>query len=131
MNLKIYVDEKVKDKFQLQAIKEYDKRLTRYCKMKQVIFKDQEELSKISDRTYKIIVNITGKSISSEELANKLEHLGVIGKSDIAFILSDDFQGDDHICLSSMSMSTGMSLTVLYEQIYRAFRIQKNEPYHK
>ena len=131
MNIKIYVDEKIKDKYQLQAIKEYDKRLTRYCKLKQVVYKTREDLKAIQGKTYKILVNEKGPSISSEELASKLENLAVTGKSDVAFILADSCDMDDYISLSSMTLSKGISLTVLYEQIYRAFRIQKNEPYHK
>jgi len=130
MNIKVYVTEKVKDKYQLAAIKEYDKRLSRYCKIKQVIIKENE-LDKIPSKSYKIGLNDKSDTIMSEDLANKLEHLALTGKSDVAIVLVDQVQADEYLSLSSMTMSTGMTLTVLYEQIYRAFRIMKNEPYHK
>jgi len=131
MNIKVYVLEKTKDKNQLAAIKEYDKRLTRYCKIKLFTLKNEEELNKLPEKSYKIMVHEKHETISSEALADKIQTLGLIGKSDISLILSDSEEFDDSFALSKMTMSTGMSLTVLYEQIYRAYRIMKNEPYHK
>jgi 23S rRNA (pseudouridine1915-N3)-methyltransferase len=130
MNIKVYIDEKIKNKHQLGAIKEFDKRLSRYCKIKLVTIKPSE-LDSISDKTHKIYVHESGESITSEGLSDKLNHLGVTGKSDVAFILMNTDTYEETMCLSSMTLSTGMTVTVLYEQIYRAYRIMRNEPYHK
>lgn len=130
MNIKVYVTTKVKNKHQLAAIKEYDKRLSRYCKISMVEVKNINDHN-IPAKSYKILIDETSQSISSEDLADKLNHLAVTGKSDLAFILFDTEEFDEKLALTSMTMSLGMTLTVLYEQVYRAFRIMKNEPYHK
>lgn len=130
MNINVYIDEKIKNKHQLDAIKEFDKRLSRYCKIKLKIIK-ASDLDDISTRSYKIYIYDSGESLTSEAFSEKINHLGVTGKSDIAFILMKTDDYDEALSLSSMTLSTGMTVTVLYEQIYRAYRIMRNEPYHK
>lgn len=133
MNFKIYIIGKIQDKFQKEAVAEYAKRLTRYCKIKLIPVKDLETLQKkISDKTYVIKLSTEGYNPSSEELAEKINGLGISGKSDISIVVIDEeIEFDEHLSLSPMSMSLGMTTTVLYEQIYRAYRIINDHAYHK
>jgi 23S rRNA (pseudouridine1915-N3)-methyltransferase len=131
MNIKIYIPPKIKDKDELNAIQEYEKRLSRYCKFKIITIKSVEELSKLPEKIYKIKISPIGQVISSEDLAERINRYGLTGKSDVAFILEQEIDADEHLALSKMTMGTGISTTVLIEQIYRAYRIMRNEPYHK
>lgn len=137
MNFKIYVIGDIKDKFYKEAIKEYDKRLSRYCKIKIIKLKNADTLKKeLSTKTYVILISTAGQLLSSVELANKINELGVRGKSDVSIIYVDngisiDIEPNEHISLSKMSMDIGLATTIIYEQIYRAYRILNNQPYHK
>ena len=88
MNIKIYICGEKIDKFLLEGIKEYEKRLSRYCKIHLQSFKNEEQLlKKLSDKSYKILITSMKETISSEKLAERINHLGVSGKSDITFII--------------------------------------------
>lgn len=131
MNFTIYLLNIKYQKFYIEAIKEYEKRLSRYCKLKTVKAKTYEEIkTKISESTYIISVNPKGKTISSEEWAEKISQYGVRGISNIALVIGD-IPCDEAIALSKMDMEEGLVNTALLEQIYRAYRILGNEPYHK
>lgn len=133
MKLTIYtICEKV-EKFYLEAIKEYEKRLSRYCTIKLVHLKREDQLDKkLSDSSYKILMSNTNQSLSSEELAGKINGLGVSGTSDISIIIgSETTPYDERLMLSQMDMDKGLQTTILIEQLYRAFRIIHNHPYHK
>lgn len=121
------------EKFYLEAINEYDKRLGRYCTIKLIHIKRENELEKkLSDSSYKILVTNTNQSLSSEELAEKINDLGVSGTSDISIIIgSETAPYDEKLTMSQMDMDTGLKTTILIEQLYRAFRIIHNHPYHK
>lgn len=72
MNIKVYTSEKVKDKNHLAAINEYDKRLSRYCKITLVDCKDTDSIEKKLNRnSYIIRFSTTGSQISSEEFLEK------------------------------------------------------------
>ncbi|MCM3624841.1 23S rRNA (pseudouridine(1915)-N(3))-methyltransferase RlmH [Brevibacillus borstelensis] len=133
MNIKIFIVGDKIEKFYLEGIKEYEKRLSRYCKIKLHHFKNEESLSKkLSDKHYKVFISTKGKIISSEELADKINHLGVTGKSDVSLIIgADSLPHDEVLSISSMEMDLGLKTTIIFEQIYRAYRILNNEPYHK
>jgi len=133
MNFKIYIVGRKIDKTYLEGIKEYEKRLSRYCKTTLQYFKNEELLlKKLSDKSYKISISIHGKMISSEQLSEKINHLGIQGQSDLTFIIgSENTSFDDKISISPMEMDIGMKTMIMYEQIYRAYRILNNEPYHK
>lgn len=96
-------------------------------------------LSKIKQNSYVIALFIEGKNLSSEELANKISSLAVSGKSHITFViggslgLSDDVlkRADYKLSFSKMTFPHQLMKLILLEQIYRAFRINNNEPYHK
>lgn len=133
MNFKLYgIGDKI-EKFYLEAIKEYEKRLTRYCKTQLVVLKNEEQLLKqLTDRSYKILVSVTGEQLTSVELADKISVLGLNGISDIALIMgTDTIPHDENFALSPLNMSLGLQATVMYEQIYRSYRILNNQPYHK
>ena len=133
MNIKVYAIGTIKDKNQLAAIKEYDKRLGRYCKIEMILVKNKDSLlKKLSNKSYVIKVSTVGELFTSEDLAEKVKTLGVSGTSDMAFVYSEeDFEWDEHLALSKMDMSLGMVMTILFEQIYRGYRIIHNQAYHK
>lgn len=133
MNFKIYVIGKITSKSHKAAIAEYEKRLSRYCKIKLFQEKDLASITKkLSDKTYVVLMNEGGKSLSSEALSEKINTLGVTGHPDISIIYSEaSIPCDEHLSLSNLELSTGLFSTVIFEQIYRAYRILNNEPYHK
>ncbi|MGR6904598.1 23S rRNA (pseudouridine(1915)-N(3))-methyltransferase RlmH [Lysinibacillus sp. BSL11] len=133
MNIKIYIVGDKIEKTYLEGIKEYEKRLSRYCKVKLQHFKNEEQLlKKISDKTYKILVSVMGTTVTSEELAEKINQLGITGKSDVTIIIgADNLPHDDLLAISPMEMDLGIKTLIMFEQIYRSFRILNNEPYHK
>jgi len=139
MNIKIVLSEKTKEKFAKEAIKEYLKRLTRYCKVKKIEVKNMNNIKKhISDKTYLILIDVEGSPISSEGLSEKLSQLAISGKSDVTFLVLDKEiskeimeRSDYHISISPMEMDMNILAIIIFEQIYRAFRIINNEPYHK
>ena len=159
MNISIITVGKLKEKYLKQGIEEYLKRLTAYAKVDVIEVSDEkapEELSdlemvqvkqkegerilaKISQDTYVIALAIQGKLASSEELANSLDKLATYGKSKIAFViggslgLSDEVikRSNEQLSFSRMTFPHQLMRLILVEQIYRAFRINRNEPYHK
>ncbi len=96
-------------------------------------------LSKISTDTYVITLEIEGKMLTSEAFAKKLDELATYGKSKIAFViggslgLSDDVKSrsDFAISFSKMTYPHQLMRLVLLEQVYRGYKIMRNEPYHK
>ncbi|MGI6226117.1 MAG: 23S rRNA (pseudouridine(1915)-N(3))-methyltransferase RlmH [Peptococcales bacterium] len=159
MNIKIIAVGKLKEKFLKDGIGEYLKRLKSYAKVEitevaeekeptnssptdEIIVKDKEGeriLEKIKPGGYLIALAIDGKQLSSEELAEKLEQLALEGKSDITLViggslgLSDEVLKKAHFQLSFSRMTFPHQLMrlILVEQIYRAFKINKGEKYHK
>ena len=108
--------------------------------MEQVKQKEGERiLAKISDDTYVIALAINGKQKSSEELAKEIDSLATYGKSKIAFVIGGSLglssevmkRSNAALSFSKMTFPHQLMRLVLVEQIYRAFRIIRNEPYHK
>lgn len=128
MNIDVLIVKKKLDKDLSSGIKEFEKRLSRNCKIKIENFKTEAALlSKIksNDFVYSII---PGNSVSSEEFSQWIEN-SQMKTSKLTFVI-----GLDHFnerSLSKMSFSEDMTALILIEQIYRAFRIMNNEPYHK
>lgn len=133
MNYKVYVMTNQIDKFYREAIKEYEKRLSRYCKTELIQIKDRNQLlKKLPDRSYKIGLSSRGKDISSEELAQKINTLGLFGNSDVDIIIGiDDLPCDERLSVSTMDMDLGLLGVIIFEQLYRGYRILNNQPYHK
>ncbi|MEB2293755.1 23S rRNA (pseudouridine(1915)-N(3))-methyltransferase RlmH [Priestia megaterium] len=159
MNISIITIGKLKEKYLKQGIQEYLKRLSSYAKveiieladekapenlseseMEQVKQKEGERiLAKISDDTYVIALAINGKQKSSEELAKEIDSLATYGKSKIVFVIGGSLglssevmkRSNAALSFSKMTFPHQLMRLVLVEQIYRAFRIIRNEPYHK
>jgi len=159
VNISIISIGKLKEKYLKQGIDEYLKRLSSYAKVEIVELPDEKApenlsdaemlmvkekegiriLEKISEDTHVIALAIEGKMKSSEELAKDLDRLATYGKSKMAFIiggslgLSKDVmnRANDTLSFSKMTFPHQLMRLILLEQIYRAFRINRNEPYHK
>ncbi|ETI66850.1 23S rRNA (pseudouridine(1915)-N(3))-methyltransferase RlmH [Neobacillus vireti] len=159
MNISIITVGKLKEKYLRLGIDEYLKRLSAYAKVEVIEVADEkapEELSelemlqvkqkegerilaKISQDTYVIALAIQGKLASSEELADSLDKLATYGKSKIAFViggslgLSDEVlkRSNEQLSFSRMTFPHQLMRLILVEQIYRAYRINRGEPYHK
>ncbi len=150
---------KIKEKFFTDAIKEYTKRLSKYCKLSEDIISDERAdesfsqmeieqvktkegtkiLNKIKTNTYVFVLDINGKQLSSDELAQKINTLGIEGNSDLTFViggsngLSDEVlnRADFKLSFSKMTFPHQLFKVILLEQIYRAFKINSGEAYHK
>lgn len=141
------------------GIDEFKKRLSKYCKLDIIelddekapenlsdkemeMIKDKEGkkiLAKIKDTSYVIALAIDGKSLSSEELADTINKLGIRGVSNITFViggslgLSDEVlsRADYKLSFSKMTFPHQLMRLILLEQVYRSYRINNGEPYHK
>ena len=150
---------KIKEKYLKDAIAEYQKRLGAYCKLEivevadektpdnasevveeQIRSKEGERILKyIKDDAYVITLEINGKQLSSEELADKIEELGVRGTSHIMFIIGGSIglgkevmkRSDFALSFSKMTFPHQLMRVILLEQVYRGYRIMNGEPYHK
>ena len=136
MNFTVIHQEKKLLSFYIQALKEYHKRLQRYCKLQMISCPSFNQLQKkINSNTFIIGITINPSTYTSEEFANYLSHLAVTGQSRITFIINPTSEVlklcHEKIALSSLTSSNGLLLTILYEQIYRSYRINLNQAYHK
>ncbi|MGM0165420.1 ribosomal RNA large subunit methyltransferase H [Enterococcus sp. AZ135] len=159
MNIKIISVGKLKEKYLVQGISEYTKRLSKYCKitlievpdekapeklsdaeMIQVKEKEGERiLAKIKEQEYVFALAINGKNPSSEEFAATLDKLQTSGNSQFVFVIGGSLglseqvlkRSNAQISFGKMTYPHQLMRLILVEQIYRAFRINQNEPYHK
>jgi len=159
MNIRLICVGKIKEKYLVQGISEYVKRLGRYAKVEIIEVEDekapetlspaeesivkQKEGAKISrylrDGAVKIVLAIDGKSFTSEEFSAKLHQLGLSGQSQLDFVIGGSLgldpaiisQADLVLSFSKFTFPHQLMRLILLEQIYRAFRIMKGEPYHK
>ncbi|MBN2795745.1 MAG: 23S rRNA (pseudouridine(1915)-N(3))-methyltransferase RlmH [Clostridia bacterium] len=133
MNFKIIIFDKLTNKAHKDALAEYQKRLSRYCKIKLVEYKSIEEYKKnSSSQSYIIQMTTEDETMTSEGLSEYINRLGVTGKSDVTIIYTNEvIECDEKYSVSRMNLSDQMFAITIYEQIYRAFRIMRNEPYHK
>lgn len=113
------------------AIKEYTKRLTRYCNLTMETIDSVDELEPLVSSFYTIRVHAKGQALDSVSFSEQLQNLSTSGHSKIAFILNMNCDADQSLSLSTLSLSPDLSLVCMLEQIYRAFRIWYGEPYHK
>lgn len=159
MNISIISVGKLKEKYLKMGIEEYTKRLGSYAKIDLVEVADEKApenlsdadmeivkkkegdriLAKIGADTYVIALAIEGKMKSSEQLAEDLQSLMTYGRSKVAFVIGGSLglhedvmkRSDEKLSFSKMTLPHQLMKLVLIEQVYRAFRIMKNEPYHK
>lgn len=159
MKITVIAVGKIKEKYLKDAIAEYSKRLSKYCKLeiievadektpdnasevieKAIRAKEAERILKhVKDDAFVITLEINGKQLSSEELADKIEKLGVEGTSHIIFIIGGSIglgqevlQNSNYaLSFSKMTFPHQLMRVILLEQIYRSYRIVNGEPYHK
>ena len=148
MKITILCVGKVKEKFYRDAIAEYSKRLSRYCKLEIIEVSDEKTSEQATHTEIDIVKNndayvfclaIDGKQLDSVELSQKMDKLMTGGKSHLVFViggslgLSDDVLkcADYKLSFSKMTFPHQLMRVILLEQIYRSFRISNNEPYHK
>lgn len=159
MNIDILTVGKLKEKYFKQGIEEYIKRLQPYAKVSIVEVADEKApeslsdaeveqikkiegerlLKKLSDDTYVIALAILGRQMPSEIFAEKIRELATYGHSKITFIiggsngLNDEVlrRADFQLSFSKFTFPHQLMRLILVEQIYRAFKIIRGEPYHK
>lgn len=138
VNFNIYLISEPPAKFYHEAIREYEKRLSSYCKIQLVPLPREEQLEKrLSAKAHKILISNTGgQTISSQKLASKINTIGLSGISEIAIILGifalpSEIPPDEILTISPLDMDLGLQTTLMYEQIYRSYRILNHQPYHK
>lgn len=150
---------KVKEKFYVQAIAEFQKRLSKYAKLEIIEVQDEKTPDKasekqesqikdiegqrilkyIKEKDYVIALAIEGDMPDSIQLAKKIDRLGISGVSHIVFIIGGSLglshevlnRADEKLSFSKMTFPHQLMRVILLEQIYRSFRIIHGEPYHK
>jgi 23S rRNA (pseudouridine1915-N3)-methyltransferase len=150
---------KLKEKYWKAAMEEYGKRLNRYCRLKMVEVSDEKCPENISPAEQEIVkkkegerilhqiprgsavvtLEISGKIFSSEQLAAWMGKVPHSGKDHVCFIIGGSLglsselcrQSDLSLSFSAMTFPHQMMRVILLEQVYRAYRINRNEPYHK
>ncbi|MCF2554922.1 23S rRNA (pseudouridine(1915)-N(3))-methyltransferase RlmH [Faecalicatena contorta] len=159
MKITILTVGKIKEKYLKDAIAEYSKRLSRYCRLEIIEVADEKTpdnasetvedairskeaeriLKYVKEDAYIITLEIGGKQLASEELAEKIEKLGIQGNSHIIFIIGGSIglgkevleKSDFALSFSRMTFPHQLMRVILLEQIYRSYRIINGEPYHK
>ena len=159
MKITVVTVGKIKEKYFTDAIAEYSKRLSRYCKLEIIQVADEKTpdgasealetqikekegeriLSNIKDGSFVVALAIDGQMLDSEQLADKIEKWGVSGISQIVFVIGGSlglskavlFRADYKLSFSKMTFPHQLMRVILLEQIYRSYRIIANEPYHK
>lgn len=159
MRITIVCVGKLKEKFYRDALEEYGKRLSRYCKFDVAEVADEKTpegagaaceeqikekeakriLAKIGENAYVCTLEIKGHKLSSEAFAEWIEKATVEGRSEIVFVIGGSLglhesvrkRADFALSFSDMTFPHQLMRVILGEQIYRAFRIIHGEPYHK
>ena len=159
MNITVICIGKLKERYWREAIGEYSKRLGSYCSLRIQELKEarlpagagpaeeeavkiaegEEILSRVNKDMFVVSLEIRGKRMSSETLAEKLRSLALEGRSEIAFVIGGSLglseavsrRADLKLSFSDMTFPHQMMRVILLEQIYRSFRIIRGEPYHK
>ena len=159
MNIDILCVGRVKERYLTDAIAEYSKRLSRYCKLtilevadektpehasagveRQIKHKEGERLARhIKPDAFVIALAIDGRMFSSEGFAAQISELGLRGVSHIQLVIGGSIGLDDAILnranlklsFSKMTFPHQLMRVILLEQLYRAYKINAGEPYHK
>lgn len=150
---------KIKEKYLEDAVGEYSKRLSRYCKLEILQVPDEKTpdnasealefqikekegdrlLTQIREDAYVIALAIDGKMLDSEQLAEKIGQLGVNGVSQIVFVIGGSLglskkvleRANYTLSFSKMTFPHQLMRVILLEQVYRSYRILNHQPYHK
>ena len=159
MKITIVTVGKIKEKYLRDAIEEYTKRLSKYCKLEiiqvadekppenasqtvedQIRQKEGERILKyLKDDAYVITLEIGGNMLDSVEFSKKIENLGIQGKSHVIFVIGGSIglgrevlkRSDYALSFSKMTFPHQLFRVLFLEQIYRAFKIMNHESYHK
>lgn len=159
MNITILCVGQIKEKYFRDAIAEYQKRLSCYCKLQMIEVADEKTkenaseaendlirkkegerlLKHIKDSDYCITLEIDGKMLTSEGLSKEIDRLGLAGKSSLVFVIGGSIgldtavlkRSDYALSFSKMTFPHQLMRVILLEQIYRSYRIMRGEPYHK
>lgn len=145
---------RLKERFWREAAEEYMKRLRPYADVRVVEVADRDlthdearalaeegadVLKAVPAGAHVVVLAIGGKALSSERFADRLGSLALDGRSSVTFIIGGAAglapavieRADESLSLSAMTLPHNLARVVLLEQLYRAFRIQRNEPYHR
>ncbi len=159
MKFRIITVGKLKEKYLKDGIAEYLKRLQRYATVEiievadeqtpdsasemeelQIKAKEAQRIQKyIKENSYLIALAIEGTMLTSEQLAERIEQLGISGKSHITMVIGGSLgldksilqQADLLLSFSKLTFPHQLMRLILVEQLYRSYRIMKGEPYHK
>lgn len=147
MNITLICVGKLKEEYWRQAQEEYAKRLTRYGTLQVVEVRERDDIEKegedilkrIREEDYLIALAIEGKTIDSITLSRYLENLSIQGKSNITFVIGGSLglskvvleRADLRLSFSKLTFPHQMIRIFLLEQIYRSYKIMKEEVYHK
>ena len=155
MNINVICIGKIKDKYIIEGIQEFTKRVQPFAKLKVIelkedgndsnreisIERESEEILKTLEKNkgYNILLDISGKNISSEDMAKEIETLTVKGVSTINFIIGGSYgvsqkireASNFRLSFSKMTFPHQLMRLILMEQIYRWLSILKNTKYHK
>lgn len=159
MKLSIITVGKIKEKFYTDAIKEYQKRLSKYCKLEIIEVADEKTpdkaglnlelqikakegeriLSQIREDAHVIALAIEGNMLDSITFSEKINKLGIHGASHIVIVIGGSLglaetvlnRADEKLSFSKMTFPHQLMRVILLEQIFRAYRIIQHEPYHK
>jgi len=159
MKITIAAVGKIKERYLKEGISEYTKRLSRFADVEIIEVDDEQApdnlspaqeaqvkareaerlLKKIKEGSYIILLDLAGEQTTSEGFAAKLEKIMLSGSSHITFIIGGSLGldqslikvADYRVCLSKMTFPHQLARLILLEQVYRAYKIMKNEPYHK
>lgn len=159
MNITFVTVGKMKEKYFRDAVAEYQKRLSKYCKLDIIEVSDEKTpdkaselledqikrreaeriLKNIKENAYCIALTIDGRKRDSVNLAEHIEQLGLCGKSNLVFVIGGSLglhdsvieRADEKLSFSDMTFPHQLMRVILIEQIYRCYRIINGEPYHK
>jgi len=156
VNIRVVAVGRLKEGFWRDACAEYLKRLGAYASLEVREVEDRDPgkaggvpaalakegaavLGAIPERSYVILLAIEGRELSSEEFSSRLDALALEGRSDVTFIVGGPngvdgrvrARADEALSFGPMTLPHNLARVVLLEQLYRAFKISRNEPYHK
>ena len=144
----------VKEKYMQELILDYKKRISKYAQIELIELKDESNkvnenvvktiegeriLASIKDGFYVVLLDLKGKMLDSVEFSKKIDEISTYYSSKIAFVIGGSFgvsdevkkRADYKISFSKMTFPHQLAKGILLEQIYRSFKILKNESYHK
>lgn len=159
MRITVVAVGKLKEQYWREAVKEYAKRLGAYCRLEicevadeafpeglpvageeQVRVREWRRLARcLRAGTYLVALDVRGEQVSSEQLSARLDNLALRGRSDITFLIGGTLglpgealkQAGWRLSFSRMTFPHQLMRVILLEQLYRAFKISRGEPYHR